>query len=360
MAAHDSILAARVKQTRDANRKRQTSPFQKGDFVYLSTKNITFPKGLARKLIPKYIGPYKLLDDFKNQSFRVDLPPHLKQRGVHDIFHSSLLRVHVPNDDRLFPGRMDTQLGVGPEYDNEWAVDKIIDHSGSKEESIFEILWKAGDISWLPYYQIQHLQALDAYLDLMGVETISKLPHGKGKPPRTDAQVFLGASLLTNPTPFRHFLSEFQIFSTHIKTSTLSLLNFIVPCFAFSAEPELDDTSLLTPDIDTRLPSELADITPLFYLDTFFEKPDPAIMPQEPKGIRHPNFDRVSDTQYLVKGLGPLKSRALIHVGQVHTYLLFDKYLRDHNGDPSGFMGVPFGYTAFADLYNGAPNAPGE
>ncbi|KAF9470998.1 hypothetical protein BDN70DRAFT_820587, partial [Pholiota conissans] len=38
-SAHDSIIAARVKQTRDANRKRQVAPFTKGDLVYLSTKN---------------------------------------------------------------------------------------------------------------------------------------------------------------------------------------------------------------------------------------------------------------------------------------------------------------------------------
>jgi len=99
MAAHDSILAARVKQTRDANRKRQLAPFKKDDLVYLSTKNIKFPKGLARKLVPKYIGPYRILQDYGNQSFRLDLPSRLKQRGVHDVFHASLLRIHHPNND---------------------------------------------------------------------------------------------------------------------------------------------------------------------------------------------------------------------------------------------------------------------
>ena len=47
MSAHDSIIAAWVKQTRDANRKRQAIPFQLNDLVYLSNKNISFPKGLA-------------------------------------------------------------------------------------------------------------------------------------------------------------------------------------------------------------------------------------------------------------------------------------------------------------------------
>ncbi|KIJ10564.1 hypothetical protein PAXINDRAFT_85855, partial [Paxillus involutus ATCC 200175] len=40
MAAHDSILESRVKQTRLANKKRQLCPFKEGDLVYLSTKNI--------------------------------------------------------------------------------------------------------------------------------------------------------------------------------------------------------------------------------------------------------------------------------------------------------------------------------
>ncbi|KAF8808284.1 hypothetical protein BYT27DRAFT_7050766, partial [Phlegmacium glaucopus] len=80
------------------------------------------------KLIPKFIGPYKILKDFNNSSFHLDLPSHLKQRGVHPVFHASLLRIHVPNDDRLFPGRMDTQLGTTPEADGEWAVDKILSH----------------------------------------------------------------------------------------------------------------------------------------------------------------------------------------------------------------------------------------
>jgi hypothetical protein len=118
MAAHDSMIAARVKQTRNANRKRQVAPFEKDDLVYLSTKNIKFGKGLARKLIPKFIGPYKMVRDFGNSSFKLELPANMKQRGVHDVFHASLLRVHIPNDDRRFPGRLDCQLGVSTDATN--------------------------------------------------------------------------------------------------------------------------------------------------------------------------------------------------------------------------------------------------
>lgn len=100
LTAHDSIIAARVKQTCLANNQCKEVPFVIGDFVYLSTKNLTLPKGHARKLAPKFVGPYKIMDDYKNDTFQLNLPPELKRRGVHPTFHSNLLRVHVPNDDR--------------------------------------------------------------------------------------------------------------------------------------------------------------------------------------------------------------------------------------------------------------------
>lgn len=198
MAAHDSVLDARVKQTRSANRKRQLTPFVTGDLVYLSTENLRFPKGLARKFLPRYIGPFKIIRDFGNNSFRVDLPSRMKSRGVHDVFHASKLRVHIPNDDRLFPGRSDDQVweydgdGVEPEF----TVDKILSHSGAKSSALFELLWRDGDRTWLPYHKISHLTVLQDYLDAMGVTKISDLQMGPvgENTSRTelDAQVELG------------------------------------------------------------------------------------------------------------------------------------------------------------------------
>ena len=99
MAVHDSILAARVKQTCDANRQCHPAPFKLGDLVYVSMKNMSLPKGYARKLAPKYIGPYRILQDYGNNSFKLELLANLWHRGIHNVFHSSLLRVHQPNDD---------------------------------------------------------------------------------------------------------------------------------------------------------------------------------------------------------------------------------------------------------------------
>ncbi|KAF8868987.1 hypothetical protein BD779DRAFT_1458585, partial [Infundibulicybe gibba] len=64
--AHNAIIEARVTQARKANRKRGPELETKaGDLVYchinVSTKNFNLPKGRARKLCPKYVGPYKVL-----------------------------------------------------------------------------------------------------------------------------------------------------------------------------------------------------------------------------------------------------------------------------------------------------------
>ncbi|KAE9393522.1 hypothetical protein BT96DRAFT_829148 [Gymnopus androsaceus JB14] len=48
--------------------------------------------------------PYAPLIPVGNSTFRMDIPSRLEQRGLHDAFRASLLRIHIPNDDRLFPG----------------------------------------------------------------------------------------------------------------------------------------------------------------------------------------------------------------------------------------------------------------
>lgn len=192
MQAHDAVLTARVKQIRDANRRRQPSPFATNDLVYLSTKNLSIPKGLARKFIPKYIGPYRILEDFGNNSYRLDLPRQLRIRGVHDVFHAALLRIHEPNDDRLFPGRLVSQVGEFEDNDPEWVVDRILSHTGAKANSTFEVRWKAGDITWVPYADITEMGALKEYLEILGIEKITELGEGQGRPPEDDPQIFLG------------------------------------------------------------------------------------------------------------------------------------------------------------------------
>ncbi|KAF9441405.1 hypothetical protein P691DRAFT_613056, partial [Macrolepiota fuliginosa MF-IS2] len=110
-----------------------------------------------------------------NNSYKIDLSASLRKRGIHDVFHASLLRIHIPNDDRLFPGQTDTQIWDFEESDNKWTVEQIRSHSGAGIHALFEVEWKSGDKTWLPYHQISHLVALEHYFELLGISDISGL-----------------------------------------------------------------------------------------------------------------------------------------------------------------------------------------
>ena len=70
----------------------------------MSTKNLSLPKGWAKKLLPKFIGPYKIVEVHTAASMvTLDLPPELTAQRVHPTFHASLRRAHIPNDDGRFP-----------------------------------------------------------------------------------------------------------------------------------------------------------------------------------------------------------------------------------------------------------------
>ena len=62
MAAHDTIIANHIQQMLHTNKKYHASKeYNVGDHVYLSMGNLTLPTGRARKLVPKYIRPYKVV-----------------------------------------------------------------------------------------------------------------------------------------------------------------------------------------------------------------------------------------------------------------------------------------------------------
>ncbi|KDQ09805.1 hypothetical protein BOTBODRAFT_92212, partial [Botryobasidium botryosum FD-172 SS1] len=97
-------------------------------------------------LTPRFIRPYKIEKVIvPNASYRLELPAELRQHGISPTFHASLLRIHVPNDNRRFPGHLVHQISALGGAPTEWAVDRILSHNGKGETGTFEILWASGD-----------------------------------------------------------------------------------------------------------------------------------------------------------------------------------------------------------------------
>jgi hypothetical protein len=92
--------------------------------------NLSLPKGQASKLMPKYIGPYKVLQAYPETSnYTLELPIELVKQRVHLKFHVGLLRQDKPNNDVLFPNRASVDVyNFGVPDDAEWIVDELDSH----------------------------------------------------------------------------------------------------------------------------------------------------------------------------------------------------------------------------------------
>ena len=91
--AHNMILEHRVMQRYYSYKHRRPSvKYHENDLVYLSTKNLTLPKGRARKLMPRFLGPYKVIKAMNDSlNITLNLPHELKDRRISPTFHTNLV-----------------------------------------------------------------------------------------------------------------------------------------------------------------------------------------------------------------------------------------------------------------------------
>ncbi|KAF8143124.1 hypothetical protein K438DRAFT_1784063 [Mycena galopus ATCC 62051] len=140
--AHDNLIEAQVRATYHSNKgHRKEIPYDVGPLVYLSTKNLSLPKGCARKPAPKFIGPFKVLSAAPDMSnYTLDLPQELVRWRIHPTFDSLLLRAHETNDNILFPsGEVQRFYDFSMPDNQEWSRDGGITHQGGRQTSAHQL-----------------------------------------------------------------------------------------------------------------------------------------------------------------------------------------------------------------------------
>jgi len=147
-------------------------------------RNLTFPKECARKLIPKFVGLYRVLSALlETSNYELELPTELTKQHVHNHFHVNLLKPHIASNDALFPNRTypDPYDFCAPD-NAEWYVDEIMAHCWKGHKIEFLVKWNLGDSTWEPLANCNELTALDAYLALIGAKDWDELPKPMDKP----------------------------------------------------------------------------------------------------------------------------------------------------------------------------------
>lgn len=138
--AKASWRSAQDRQAQYANQKRRHHEFKVGDQLLLSTKNVRLKNPGARKLLPKWIGPYKVVKRIGAVAYQLDLPSNMK---LHDVFHISLLREYHSD------GTVQPPPPLLIEGEEEFEVDRLLDHRDkyvNKTRTAREYL-----VKWLGY-----------------------------------------------------------------------------------------------------------------------------------------------------------------------------------------------------------------
>jgi hypothetical protein len=148
------VAAERMKWYYD--QKRQEVPFKVGDQVLLSLKDY---QRTERALQPRYEGPFKIVEQLSNVTFKLELPP--KFRAIHPVFHASKL---IPYTEAKYPGqghpKPPPMLVRGNE---EYEVEMILQHEKRYGKWYYLIRWKGygrEHDQWLPEKELHHSRQL--------------------------------------------------------------------------------------------------------------------------------------------------------------------------------------------------------
>ena len=117
------VIRKRLKVVSDrqksyADLKMRDIEYEVGDKVFLKVspwrKILRF--GQKGKLIPRYIGPYEILECIGHVAYQLALPPELDK--LHDVFHVSMLRRYRSYESHILPVQ-EIQVQEDFSYDEE-------------------------------------------------------------------------------------------------------------------------------------------------------------------------------------------------------------------------------------------------
>jgi hypothetical protein len=137
-----TLTAERMKQFYD-RRVSEIPKYTKGEKVWLNTKNLRIQQP-AKKFSAEWIGPYKIIKLIGERAVRLKIP---HSWSIHDVFHVSLLKPHVPLERHQKPPEP-----VEIEGEEEHKVSKIKDSRINRRTKKIEYLveWKGykGEDFW--------------------------------------------------------------------------------------------------------------------------------------------------------------------------------------------------------------------
>ena len=134
----------------------------------VKTKHLPFGAHLSRKLAPKWVGPFKILQEINPVAFKLELPA--KFNRMHPVFYSSQLKLHSgavePSPAPIFD---DSEV---QEYEVEDLLDMRTSTRGRLQKREFLVKWlgySVFDATWEPEANLNCPEILKAFLSRRGL-----------------------------------------------------------------------------------------------------------------------------------------------------------------------------------------------
>ena len=157
--AKQCLQKARARIKHYADLKRRDAEFAVGDQVLLNTQHLRLKGMHVRKLTPRFVGPFKVIERLGPVAYRLDLPACMK---CHNVFHVSLLAA-FRSDGRYQPPPPPVEVDGELEY----TVECILDHKKwGRNQRRFLVRWLGygpESDSWEPESYLCDVDALHEY-----------------------------------------------------------------------------------------------------------------------------------------------------------------------------------------------------
>ncbi|CAN4125168.1 unnamed protein product [Withania somnifera] len=106
--------------------------------------------GKKGKLIPRYIGPYKIIKRYGQVAYELELPQELSK--IHPVFHVSMLRRCIGDPSRITPIE-DVQIIEDLTYEEVpiFILDRQVKKLRNKEMASVKVLWRnqqVEEVTW--------------------------------------------------------------------------------------------------------------------------------------------------------------------------------------------------------------------
>ena len=154
----NQLLLSQERQAKYYNQRHLPKQFKRGNLVKLSTRNLRLRD---KKLQPRWVGPFRILERIGSQAYRLALPE--KYDRLHDVFPIQAIEEYQVRKD----GSQELLPMPDLEDEEEWEVEAVKDEIRKGDKTSYLVKWKGWPTEynlWVPEADMGNAQeAIRAY-----------------------------------------------------------------------------------------------------------------------------------------------------------------------------------------------------